>query len=453
MQLISDINCKNSLNNLNCGFFICDNSGNFLNCNEIFSQKLGYLNKEDFFLKQINEIYVNDTKELFLTNINTKDNIADYDLRFFNKDRLEITLTINSFKSIDNLGNEWIINYCMDKFTIQEQLNQIKNNEKSLNTILNSNYCGILLFEFNDDLKEYEITYNNDIAKVYLSKNLDKIYLNKIFEFIEVEKINEINITGSLTYDWELYINNTNIIRYLTLNFSLINNGESKPLISVNIIDKTKEFLKLNEIENQLEHTIQLISEINHRVNNNLSIIDGIIEIKKIKLKDEYALEKLSDIQLKIKSIALVYQKTNQSVTINSINVNKYITEITNYFKNTFYNEGFKTLKFKININSEISLASMKAVQFGLLLSELMFNSYKYGNETSDINIEINIETDESIFMMKYLDSGNGLPIDVMDLKSGSFGFKLIESLIKQLNATYKLPVSKNFEFNLEFKN
>ena len=54
-------------------------------------------------------------------------------------------------------------------------------------------------------------------------------------------------------------------------------------------------------------------------------------------------------------------------------------------------------------------------------------------------------------FRMKYTDSGKGLPINVMDLKSGSFGFKLIESLIKQLNASYKLPVSKNFEFELEF--
>jgi two-component sensor histidine kinase len=53
---------------------------------------------------------------------------------------------------------------------------------------------------------------------------------------------------------------------------------------------------------------------------------------------------------------------------------------------------------------------------------------------------------------MNYTDSGEGLPINVMDLKSGSFGFKLIENLIKQLNGTYKLPVSKNFEFNLEFK-
>lgn len=354
---------------------------------------------------------------------------------------------------MNSIGKEYIINYFEDKHILKEDINLIKNNDKLLNSIINSYDSGILFFEFNNELNEFEIKFSNTIAKAYLSENLDKKYLKNIFDFVEDEKINEINISGSLSFDWKLNIPNTNIIFYLTINFSLINKGESDPVILVSIIDKTKEFLKLDEIDTQLKDQTKLISEINHRVNNNLSVIDGIIEINKIKIKDDYTLEKLSDIQLKIKSIALVYQKNNQSVNINSINVKKYITEITNYFKNTFYTEGFKTLNYKININNEICLPSMKAIQFGLLVSELIYNSYKYGNEKSDITIEINIECEENIFTLKYTDSGKGLPIDVMDLKSGSFGFKLIESLIKQLNATYKLPVSKNFEFNLEFKN
>jgi two-component sensor histidine kinase len=177
----------------------------------------------------------------------------------------------------------------------------------------------------------------------------------------------------------------------------------------------------LNELEIQLKENISLLSEMNHRINNNLNIIDSIIEINKIKLNDGYTLNKLSDIQLKIKSIALVYQKSNYSTNINYINVKNYITEIANYFKKSFNNDGFKTIEIKTNIHSEINLKPVKAQQLGLLISELMFNSYKYGNKKSDIIIKINISCNENTLIMNYTDSGKGLPINVMDLKSGNF--------------------------------
>jgi two-component sensor histidine kinase len=311
----------------------------------------------------------------------------------------------------------------------------------------------LLLFEFNFELKDFEVIFYNDCAKSYLSDNLDKKYLNAIFDFIDDEKIKELKASGRFSFDWILNDSNTDNLLYLTVDFLSINSDDGKPQILVNLLNKTKENLKLNELEIQLNEHKKLNSEVNHRVNNNLSVIDGIIEINKIKINDEYTLEKLAEIQLKIKSIAFAYQKTNQCENIHSINIKKYISEIANYFKNTFYNEGFKTLRVKTQIPNETCLPPMKSVQLGLLLSELMFNSYKFGNPKADMVIEINIETNEDVFVMNYTDSGNGLPIDVMDLKSGSFGFKLIENLIKQLNGTYKLPVSKNFEFNLEFKN
>ena len=333
------------------------------------------------------------------------------------------------------------------------QFNYIKSNEEILNSIVNSNNYGLLLFEFNTELEDFEVKFYNDCAKSYLSDITEKKYLNAIFDFIDVEKINALKTNGSFSYEWILNDSNTDKVIYLTVNFLIINTVDSKPQILVNLLNKTNEILKINELEIQLNEHKKLTSEVNHRVNNNLSVIDGIIEINKIKIKDEYTLEKLAEIQLKIKSIAFAYQKTNQCEKINSINIKKYISEISNYFKNTFYNDGFKTLSVKTQIHNETCLPPMKAVQLGLLLSELMFNSYKFGNPKADIVIEINIEKNEEIFVMNYTDSGKGLPIGVMDLKSGSFGFKLIENLVKQLNGTYKLPVSKSFEFNLEFKN
>ena len=435
--------------NLNCGLFICDTSGKLLNCNETFFHKLGYSNKTEILQKHAGEIYFKDGNDSFITNLSNTDSITSNNVQFLNKEGTVITLTINSFKNKDNKENDYFVNYCEGTTLFNEQLN---NNDKLFDSIVATSNNGLLLFEFNEQQQEFEIIYSNVVARAYLSESITKKYLAKVFHFIELEKINEIQKSGHLSFDWLLNINNTDIIYYLTINFSLINNTQDKPVISVNILDNTKQYQKLNELEIQLKENITLLSEINHRVNNNLNIIDSIIEINKIKLNDAYTLNKLSDIQLKIKSIALVYQKSNYSTNINYINVKNYITEIANYFKKSFNNDGFKTIEIKTNIPSEINLKPVKAQQLGLLTSELIFNSYKYANKKTDISIEINILLNENTLIMNYTDSGEGLPINVMDLKSGSFGFKLIENLIKQLNGTYKLPVSKNFEFNLEFK-
>jgi two-component sensor histidine kinase len=449
MELNYVKNSNNLPGNLNCGLFTCDTSGKLLNCNETFFQKLGYSNKTEILQKHTGKIYFKDGNDSFIKYLGNTDSITCNNVKFLNKKGTVITLTINSFKNKDNKENDYFVNYCEDTTLFNEQLN---NNDKLFDSIVASSNNGLLLFEFNEQQKEFEIIYSNDLARAYLSESITKKYLAKIFHFIELEKINEIQKNGQFSFDWLLNINNTDIIYYLIINFSLINNTQDAPVILVNIFDNKKQFLKLNELEIQLKENISLLSEMNHRVNNNLNIIDSIIEINKIKLNDGYTLNKLSDIQLKIKSIALVYQKSNDSTNINYINVKNYITEIANYFKKSFNNDGFKTIEIKTNIHSEINLKPIKAQQLGLLISELIFNSNKYGNKKTDIIIEINILLNEDTLIMSYTDSGEGLPINVMDLKSGSFGFKLIENLIKQLNGTYKLPVSKNFEFNLEFK-
>ncbi len=449
MQLIPDTISNFKFSNLNSGFFLCDMKGNVLNCNDDFSKKLGYSNKEELLILPINELYYNNIKESYISHFDTKNSITNFNLDFIKKEGTIISLTLNSFKTKDSKGNDYIINYCEDKLPFFEQLKQIEINEKLLNTIIDSNNIGLLLFEYNALNEKFEIKCFNDISKFYLSKNLNKKNIEEVFDFIDVKIIKEINATDNTTYDWELLNTNSNSISNLTINFLLIN--KDKPLISVNIIDNTKQHLKLCDTEFKLQEKTSYIHNYNHLINNNLNVIDSIIEINKIKLSDELTLDKLSGIQLKIKSIALVYQKNNQNENINSIDVKNYITEIAHYFRRKFYNENVKTIDFKLNINDEVMLSSVKSIHFGLIISELIYNSYKYDNNKSNLIIEMTISLVDNKFRMKYTDSGKGLPINVMDLKSGSFGFKLIESLIKQLNASYKLPVSKNFEFELEF--
>ena len=109
---------------------------------------------------------------------------------------------------------------------------------------------------------------------------------------------------------------------------------------------------------------------------------------------------------------------------------------------------------FRITIPENVSLHLSKAISFGLLISELISNSLKYGHSNNKIvEIHIGIEKSGDNIALEYSDKGKGLPENFDIKKSNGFGFKLILNLIKQLKSEYKISTSESFKFNLELKN
>jgi two-component sensor histidine kinase len=96
-------------------------------------------------------------------------------------------------------------------------------------------------------------------------------------------------------------------------------------------------------------------------------------------------------------------------------------------------------------------LSLSKSIPFGLLLSELISNSCKYGINNNQVKIGISISKNGENCLLDYTDSGNGLPEQLKNLKNGGFGFRLIDNFIKQLKGKSNFPESKHFSFEFEF--
>ena len=90
-----------------------------------------------------------------------------------------------------------------------------------------------------------------------------------------------------------------------------------------------------------------------------------------------------------------------------------------------------------------------KAMPFGLLLNELITNSYKYAFFKKDAgNIFISIYEKDNEYTLEYKDDGPGFEYN--DKKDNSLGLNLIESFCLQLNGnfTYKFITNQMvFEF------
>ena len=241
--------------------------------------------------------------------------------------------------------------------------------------------------------------------------------------------------------------NNIYILRKFYPTFDQNNECQYVIGFGMDITDlKNQEFL----ISESLKEKEVLLGEIHHRVKNNLAVIDGLIELKKIHIHDIGNLETLSEVQTRIKIIALVHEKLYNSEQFSNINLKDYLTELTNHYVNIFNKSDGDSVNFKIecqNLNFDIS----KSITFGLLLNELITNSLKYAIINHKVTIYISLFLDEENIVFNYKDEGNGVSEEVKNGKEIGFGYKLIKTFLRQLKGELIYTDSKHFDITVKF--
>mgnify|MGYP001231500516 CR=1 FL=1 len=234
---------------------------------------------------------------------------------------------------------------------------------------------------------------------------------------------------------------------------------------SIPIKDKNGELIRLfganqditvyennkQELERTLSEKLTLLSEVHHRVKNNLALISGLFQLQGMYTKSEELDEKLKQSTTRIKSIAMVHELLYQSSHLNSININKYIEKVIPTLETTYADKNLKpaiqikACDHEININ--------QAVPIGLILNELITNSFKYafdGISDPEISIELSLIEDE--LQMQYRDNGIGLPEQIDFNSSGSLGFTLVKSQLEQLSANYIVHTDQGFGITFTFR-
>ena len=183
-----------------------------------------------------------------------------------------------------------------------------------------------------------------------------------------------------------------------------------------------------------------LHKELFHRVKNNLQIISGILHMHSKKVEDKMAQEVLTHSIQTITSMGMIHEKLYKSDNLENIDFHNYLLELISYIK---YSLNDNEIVFDIECK-DIMLTLKNVVPLGLILNEIITNSFKHAfNTTSLERMEITIKiTKDNDNKVELKISDNGVGIDISKLKK-NFGFKLIESL-----ATYQLEGSIEY-YNL----
>jgi len=197
-------------------------------------------------------------------------------------------------------------------------------------------------------------------------------------------------------------------------------------------------------IENSLVEKDSLLKEIHHRVKNNLQMVSSLLSLQTKNTRSKAAIEALEEGKSRVKAMALIHQKLYQNDDLSVIEMQGYIESLINSVQSVYKKGGHN---ISITIDAEgTELDIDRAIPFGLILNELVSNSFKYAfpenDENGKIYIHLRKNGDQGYF--EYTDNGVGLPEDSDERAHSSMGIRLINRLVNQLQS--KLNIDRQVE-------
>ena len=207
-------------------------------------------------------------------------------------------------------------------------------------------------------------------------------------------------------------------------------------------------------IENSLIEKDSLLKEIHHRVKNNLQMVSSLLSLQTKNTRSKAAIAALEEGKSRVKAMALIHQKLYQNDDLSVIEMQGYIESLINSVQSVYKKGGHN---INITIDAEgVELDIDRAIPFGLILNELVSNSFKYAfpNDEDDGKIYIHLRKiggKEGFF--EYTDNGVGLPEDSEERANSSMGIRLINRLANQLQTNLNTDrTSDGVRFWFNFK-
>lgn len=344
-------------------------------------------------------------------------------------------------------------------FLYMDRLNRKGHYNLSRYAIIGMTSLGLLMFS---TIVGYE-------SGIYLYLFITPLLVHLLFDFekkLEFVTAISIYVTTFLVnyylkdenFAWELSLKgHTQSLLYafnftssIVLSFVLVSFMAQKNVSYIESIKEHREQLEKeiqirkkqeNELLQNVKEREVLLSEIHHRVRNNLAVIIGLLNLKRDKVKDELSKETLEEIKNKIYAMSLVHNQLYANESFETIDLEEFLSDFCSNLATSY-----KTQKY-ISLISEverIDLSIHKAIPLALLLNELITNAFKHAFkevENGEINLKV-VALDDSRFKVQIRDNGSGMTQQIWNQENS--GLMIAKSLTEQLEGELQFENDAN---------
>jgi two-component sensor histidine kinase/PAS domain-containing protein len=216
-----------------------------------------------------------------------------------------------------------------------------------------------------------------------------------------------------------------------------------------------RDITERKRAEEQLKASLRekemLLREIHHRVKNNLQVICSLLNLQSGHLDSQQALVMLQNSQHRIRSMALVHEKLQQSWELARVDFGDYVKGLMEYL---FYAYGVdpRLVTQEVDV-ADISLSVDTAIPCGLILNELISNSLAHafpGERRGCVSVGLHVDEDGRIVLLVG-DDGVGFPDDVELWGARTLGLQLVCALVQQIGGTIELDRSRGTAVKITF--
>ncbi|MCC4770447.1 hypothetical protein FXV91_09695 [Methanosarcina sp. DH2] len=214
--------------------------------------------------------------------------------------------------------------------------------------------------------------------------------------------------------------------------------------------------------------------EIHHRIKNNLQVISSLLDLQAEKfnnrecINDSEVLEAFRQSKDRIISIALIHEELHEGKGTDTLNFSPYLQKLVENLSRT-YSLGNIDISLNLDLEKNIFFDMDTAVPLGMIVNELISNSFKYafpGRDKGIIQIKLFSEGTRNELSNKkeHAGKGTGYTLIVSDNGIGisekidfenpdTLGLQLVNVLTDQLDGEIEIKRNKGTEFTIWFRN
>ena len=419
------------------GFFASDMEGRFLDANEAYSNMVGY-SRDELLKMTIADVEGIESAEEIQNHIKTL--IHTGNERFESKHRhrkghlVDIEISVNYDPS---LGLPFFA-FVRDIAARKKTETILKENEERLRLIFESSMDAIYQMDTNG-----RFTFINRAGAEMFGYTPEEIK-NRHFSLLvskdalaEGEKAVRATLAGENTQG-EIFVRQRHGYEF-PVSYRMAPIQKEDSIVGItgiasDITDRRKEEEK--RLRESLTEKESLLKEIHHRVKNNMQIVSSLLSLQSMRSTIPEVHSAIKDSQNRVKTMGLIHEKLYKTENLSKIEFSDYIKTLTEYLAST-YDSASRQIKIEINAEN-IFLSADTAIPCGLIINELVTNSFKYAfpDRTAGL-IRIDMTRNaENRISLTISDNGRGLPPDFDIEKTDTLGTNLVRNLARQLEAT-----------------
>lgn len=188
--------------------------------------------------------------------------------------------------------------------------------------------------------------------------------------------------------------------------------------------------LTIEENKKLIQQKEYLMQEVNHRVQNSLQLVSGFLQLQSRDIGDPVLAGHLNEAKRRLSAVALVHKRLYSDKSVEVIELSRYLTELCNDFISSL-ETGWAD---QVSANfAPVLISADRALNVGLILTELMTNAVKYAYGGNPGRLSISLEQYRNRFRLIVADFGSGKGENI---PRKGFGTRILSSVALSLGGT-----------------